>query len=152
LPRYFDGQPERAFRQEQPNLSENYLWLSTNADLFSVLQQWLSTVAVTGAGFRLSQSQAFFQESPKETVDEVWQIINRTYLDGTFNQSDWNAIRNQYLNRSYKNQEEAYTAIREMLKTLNDPYTRFMDPKEFNNMKIDTSGRIDWGRDSTDQR
>jgi len=48
----------------------------------------LSTVAVTGAGFRLSQSQAFFQESPKETVDEVWQIINRTYLDGTFNQSD----------------------------------------------------------------
>ncbi|MDJ0584599.1 MAG: peptidase S41, partial [Microcystis sp. M49636_WE2] len=27
----------------------------------------LSTVAVTGAGFRLSQSQAFFQESPKET-------------------------------------------------------------------------------------
>ena len=45
----------------------------------------LSTVAVTGAGFRLSQSQAFFQESPKETVDEVWQIINRTYLDGTFN-------------------------------------------------------------------
>lgn len=102
----------------------------------------LSTVAVTGAGFRLSQSQAFFQESPKETVDEVWQIINRTYLDGTFNQSDWNAIRNQYLNRSYKNQEEAYTAIREMLKTLNDPYTRFMDPKEFNNMKIDTSGEL----------
>jgi carboxyl-terminal processing protease len=29
-----------------------------------------------------------------------------------------------------------------MLKTLNDPYTRFMDPKEFNNMKIDTSGEL----------
>lgn len=102
----------------------------------------LSTVAVTGAGFRLSQSQAFFQESPKEIVDEVWQIINRTYLDGTFNQSDWKAVRSQYLNRSYSNKEDAYKAIREMLKTLNDPYTRFMDPKEFKNMQIDTSGEL----------
>lgn len=102
----------------------------------------LSTVAVTGAGFRLSQSQAFFQESPKEIVDEVWQIINRSYLDGTFNQSDWKAVRAQYLNRAYANKEDAYKAIREMLKTLNDPYTRFMDPKEFANMQIDTSGEL----------
>jgi carboxyl-terminal processing protease len=103
----------------------------------------LSTVAVTGAGFRLSQSQAFFQESPKEIIDEVWQIINRTYLDGTFNQSDWKAIRAKYIvNGSYKNKEEAYKAIREMLKTLNDPYTRFMDPREFKNMQIDTSGEL----------
>jgi carboxyl-terminal processing protease len=102
----------------------------------------LSTVAVTGAGFRLSQSQAFFQESPKELIDEVWQIINRSYLDGTFNQSDWKSVRSQYLNRSYTTKEESYKAIREMLKTLNDPYTRFMDPEEFQNMQIDTSGEL----------
>jgi carboxyl-terminal processing protease len=103
----------------------------------------LTTVAVAGAGIRFSSpSQAFFQESPKELVDEVWQIINRTYVDGTFNKIDWRATRNEYLGRSYANKEEAYKAIREMLKKLNDPYTRFMDPEEFQNMQIDTSGEL----------
>jgi carboxyl-terminal processing protease len=102
----------------------------------------LTTVAVTGAGIHLSQSQAFFRESPKELVDEVWQIIDRQYVDATFNQVDWRAIRNEYLNRSYTDKEEAYTAIREMLKRLDDPYTRFMDPEEFKNMQIDTSGEL----------
>lgn len=102
----------------------------------------LTTVAVTGAGFRLSQSQAFFQDNPKELVDEVWQIINRTYVDGTFNQVDWREVRQDYLNRSYKDKEAAYKAIREMLEKLGDPYTRFMDPEEFQNMQIDTSGEL----------
>jgi len=102
----------------------------------------LTTVAVTGAGLHLSQSQAFFQESPKELVDEVWQIIDRQYVDATFNQVDWRGIRNEYLNREYSDKEEAYEAIREMLETLDDPYTRFMDPEEFKNMQIDTSGEL----------
>ena len=102
----------------------------------------LTTVAVTGAGLHLSQSQAFLSESPKELVDEVWQVIDRQYVDATFNQVDWRATREEYLNRSYANKEEAYTAIREMLKTLEDPYTRFMDPEEFKNMQVETSGEL----------
>lgn len=102
----------------------------------------LTTVGVTGAGLRLFQSQAFIEESPKEVIDEVWQIINKTYVDGTFNQVDWQTVRQEYLERSYENKEEAYKAIREMLKKLNDPYTRFMDPDEFKNMQIDTSGEL----------
>ncbi len=102
----------------------------------------LTTVAVTGAGVRLSQSQAFFRENPKELVDEVWQIINRQYVDANFNQVDWRAVRSEYLDRSYPNKEDAYKAIREMLERLEDPYTRFMDPEEFQNMQIDTSGEL----------
>jgi carboxyl-terminal processing protease len=100
----------------------------------------ISAVTVTGAG--LHRSFAFFRDSPKELVDEVWQLIDRTYVDATFNQTDWKAIRRDYLNRSYKNKEDAYTAIREMLKKLGDPYTRFMDPSEFRNMQVDTSGEL----------
>ena len=105
----------------------------------------ITTVAVTTVGL-LSKSQAVlsevFRQSPKELVDEVWQIIDRQYVDATFNQQDWRAVRNEYLNRNYTNQEEAYKAIREMLKKLEDPYTRFMDPQEFKNMQIDTSGEL----------
>lgn len=102
----------------------------------------LSTVAVTGAGVRLSQSQAFFQDSPKEIVDEVWQIINYEYVDTSFNQLDWQEIRKDYLGRSYTDKKDAYKAIREMVEKLGDPYTRFMDPEEFRNMQIDTSGEL----------
>ncbi|NJM85411.1 MAG: PDZ domain-containing protein, partial [Leptolyngbyaceae cyanobacterium RM2_2_21] len=102
----------------------------------------VAAVTVTGAGIHLSQGQAFFRESPKELVDEVWQLIDRNYVDGTFNQVDWEAVRMQYLERDYVSQEEAYGAIREMLKQLDDPYTRFMDPEEYRNMQVDTSGEL----------
>ncbi len=102
----------------------------------------LTTVAVTGAGIHLSQSQAVLSESPKKVIEEVWHIIDRQYVDGTFNQVDWRSVRTEYLNRAYADKEQAYTAIREMLKKLGDPYTRFMNPEEFKNMQIDTSGEL----------
>ena len=96
----------------------------------------LTSVAVTGVSLALSNS-------PKELVDEVWHIIDRDYVDATFNQVDWQGVRETYVkNRFYTNKEDAYKAIREMLEKLEDPYTRFMDPEEFQNMQIDTSGEL----------
>jgi carboxyl-terminal processing protease len=102
----------------------------------------VTAVVVTGAGVHMSGGQAFLQESPKELIDEVWQLIDRNYVDATFNQVDWRAVRQDYLGRSYGSREEAYDAIRDMLEQLEDPYTRFMDPEEFRNMQIDTSGEL----------
>ncbi|WP_341730505.1 carboxyl-terminal processing protease CtpC [Microcoleus sp. EPA2] len=97
------------------------------------------TLANTGCS---SKSLASFRGSPKELVDEVWQIIDKSYVDGTFNQVDWKAVRKDYLNRTYSSDEDAYKAVREMLKKLDDPYTRFMNPQEFKNMQVDTSGEL----------
>jgi len=101
----------------------------------------LSAVTIVGAGIHM-KGQAFFQDSPKELVDEVWQAIDKTYVDATFNQIDWRAVRTDYLDRSYESDEQAYTAIKEMLEKLGDPYTRFMTPDEFRSMQIDTSGEL----------
>lgn len=102
----------------------------------------LSAVAVTGKGIHLPSSLAKLDDSPKELIDEVWQIIDHQYVDATFNQVDWQAVREDYLERSYTEPKEVYDAIREMLEQLGDPYTRFMDPQEFENMRIDTSGEL----------
>ncbi|MEL4896934.1 carboxyl-terminal processing protease CtpC [Crocosphaera sp. Alani8] len=104
----------------------------------------LTTIAVTGAGLRLPRSVASLQDNPKKLVDEVWQVINDTYVDATFNQVDWLAVRQKYVgsSKTYNSNQEAYKAIREMLEQLGDPYTRFMDPEEFKNMQIDTSGEL----------
>lgn len=102
----------------------------------------VAAVTVTGAGLHFSQSKAFFEESPKELIDEVWQLVDRTYVDATFNQVDWEEVRTEYLGADYATREDAYAAIREMLELLEDPYTRFMDPQEFRNMQVDTSGEL----------
>lgn len=103
----------------------------------------ISAVAVTGAGLHLPKGVAFFKDNPKELVDEVWQVIDRQYVDGTFNQKDWRAIRQQYVvNKNYKSKEDVYKNIRAMLKNLNDPYTRFMDPTEFRDLQVETSGQL----------
>ena len=102
----------------------------------------LTAVAVTGAGMHYSQSKAYIKNSPKETVDEVWFVINKEYVDATFNQNDWRSVRKEYLAKDYADQEQAYEAIREMLALLDDPYTRFMPPQDFENMQIDTSGEL----------
>lgn len=101
----------------------------------------LSTIAFTSLGIH-SRGQALFKASPKELVDEVWQVVQRQYVDGTFNQVDWQAVRKEYLSKSYTNQQDAYKSIREMLKKLGDPYTRFMDPEEFKSMQVETSGEL----------
>ncbi|PZO50409.1 MAG: peptidase S41 [Phormidesmis priestleyi] len=100
-----------------------------------------ATVVIVGTGLHWANGQAF-TESPKELVDEVWQLIDHEYVDSSFNSLDWDEVRTKYLNQNYTDQEEAYTAVREMLEQLEDPYTRFMDPQEFSNMQIDTSGEL----------
>ncbi len=72
-----------------------------------------------------------FAATPAELYDDVWKIVNKKYYDPTNNAQDWNKWRYRYENK-LKTKEDAYVAIETMLSSLNDPYTRFLDPKEFN--------------------
>jgi carboxyl-terminal processing protease len=89
-----------------------------------------------------SSALAVSKDSPKAIVDEAWQIVNREYVDGTFNRLDWQKTRLELLKRNYRNRQEAYVAIRSTLKKLGDPYTRFMDPQQFQSLNNQTSGEM----------
>ncbi|WOD38576.1 S41 family peptidase [Nodosilinea sp. E11] len=82
------------------------------------------------------------EDSPKVVIDEAWQIINREYVDGSFNHTDWQATRQDLLSREYTSQEAAYTALRAALRRLNDPYTRFLSPAEYADLTEQTSGEV----------
>ena len=102
------------------------------------------SLIIPGVFFSSSIETAILRNSNKEVIDHVWQIIYRDFLDsdGSFNRLDWVDLRKEYISRNYANNDEAYDAIRVMLATLDDPYTRFLDPDEFNQMRIDTSGEL----------
>lgn len=83
-------------------------------------------------------------DSPKEVMDQAWQIVFRDYLDinGKYSPETWRTLRRDVLAKSYNSSKDAYEAIRGMLASLDDPYTRFLDPREFKEMQIDTSGEL----------
>lgn len=89
-----------------------------------------------------SSVQASLENSPKAVLDEAWQIVNREYVDTTFNSTDWLAARQELLGGSYSSQAEAYTALRRVLQRLEDPYTRFMDPGQYEALTNQTTGEL----------
>ena len=73
---------------------------------------------------------AVMAATPSELYDDVWKIVNKKYYDPTNNSQDWAKWRYRY-DHKLKTNEDAYVAIDTMLSSLNDPYTRFLQPKEF---------------------
>ena len=71
-----------------------------------------------------------YSATPAELYDDVWKIVNKKFYDPTNNSQDWSKWRYRYQNK-LKTPEDAYVAIDTMLASLNDPYTRFLPPKEF---------------------
>jgi len=68
--------------------------------------------------------------TPIELYDNVWRLINSKYVDQTSNEQNWGKWRHKYDN-VIKTNEDAYVAIDTMVASLNDPYTKFLNPKDF---------------------
>lgn len=91
------------------------------------MKRFASTILMTAV---LMGIGAAYAATPAEMYDDVWKIVNKKYYDPTNNSQDWARWRYRYENK-LKTKEDAYVAIETMLSSLNDPYTRFLDPKEF---------------------
>lgn len=114
----------------------------------------LGLVGVTGVGASTSEALRVpthdstttvglpLQDSPKAVLDQAWQIVNREYVDDQFNQTDWQATRQQLLSQEYTSREAAYAALRTALRQLNDPYTRFLSPAEYSDLTDQTAGEV----------
>ena len=104
----------------------------------------LFATSFSGLFFNNFAEATVLNNSYKEVIDHVWQIVYRDFLDssGKFQKSNWINLRKEVLSKTYSDSNEAYDAIRDMLSNLDDSYTRFLEPKEFNQMRIDTSGEL----------
>ena len=78
----------------------------------------------------------------QKVVVEAWRIINRTYLDDTFNHQNWASVRQTLLKQPLENEEAAYKAIQQMLTSLEDPFTRFLTPEQYRSLQVNTSGEL----------
>ena len=121
--------------------------MNQNVKRFSPLRQALFTGAIAAVtAFVMpawsSSVSAPLKDSPKAVLDEAWQLVFREFVDGKFNQVNWQAQREELLSKNYTSREEAYTALRKALEKLQDPYTRFMDPKQYEALTNQTAGEL----------
>ncbi len=80
-------------------------------------------------GVEKVQAQGGFSNAGEfNRLMEVYHLINRYYLEKLDNED--------------KQTELEYGAIRGMLRSLGDQYTRFMDPESYENMSIETKGKF----------
>ena len=97
-----------------------------------------SFIILSAIMMSISQSYA---ATPADMYDDVWCIVNKKYYDPSNNSQDWKKWRYRYENK-LKTKEDAYVAIETMLASLNDPYTRFLDPKEFSEENQSIKGSL----------
>lgn len=90
----------------------------------------------------VAEAAELAEDNPKAVLDEAWQLVNREYVDSTFNQTDWLEVRQRLLSQDYTSAEAAYAALRNELRRLEDPYTRFLDPREYAEISDQTAGEV----------
>jgi carboxyl-terminal processing protease len=78
----------------------------------------------------------------QKLINEVWRIIDRAYVDSTFNHKNWWALREKYLRQASSDREATYTAITQLLAVLDDPFTRLLKPDQYRSLQTSTSGEL----------
>ncbi len=106
---------------------------------------WIRSLIIVVLSIALSMgamSPAYALTDEQKLVNEVWRIVDRSYVDSTFNHKNWWAIREKYLKQSYPDRESAYGAIQQMLAVLDDPFTRLLKPDQYRSLQTSTSGEL----------
>jgi carboxyl-terminal processing protease len=86
------------------------------------------------------EAQAFTEE--QKLLLQSWRIVNQSYLDETLNHQNWWKLREKFIQKPLRDREETYTAIEEMLATLDDPFTRLLRPEQYHSLQVNTSGEL----------
>ncbi len=77
----------------------------------------------------------------KQFVLDAWTLVNEGYYDPErLDEIQWKRIRQKTLQKQIETSDEAYSAIEDMLKPLEDPFTRILKPKDYELLKTSNFG------------
>ena len=102
---------------------------------------WLGAIAVLVSSL-IWTPQALASTEDQKVFLQAWRIVNQSYVDDSFNGQNWWFMRQRYLRHPFRDREDAYEAIDEMLASLDDPYTRLLRPEQYRSLQVSTSGEL----------
>ncbi|MEX0267739.1 carboxyl-terminal processing protease CtpA [Leptolyngbyaceae cyanobacterium UHCC 1019] len=99
----------------------------------------LLVVVITIGGWA---SPAIALTEEQRFVSEAWRLVDRAYVDDTFNHQNWWLVRQKALKHAMPDHESAYSEIQNMLAGLGDPFTRLLKPDQYRSLQTNTSGEL----------
>ncbi|EKQ70955.1 C-terminal processing peptidase-2 [Leptolyngbyaceae cyanobacterium JSC-12] len=109
---------------------------------FWVWQLLVLLVVVVVTTFYYSTDSAIALTEEQRLVTEVWRLVDRAYVDDTFNHQNWWLVRQKALKQPLNNKDQAYSVIQDMLASLDDPFTRLLKPDQYRSLQTNTSGEL----------
>ena len=74
---------------------------------------------------------------------EAWRAVDKAYVDKGFNGQSWFRVKEDFLKRvRMDSREDTYEAVRQLLATLGDPFTRFLEPQRLAALRSGTKGSV----------
>ena len=92
--------------------------------------------------FSWATAPAYALTDGQKLFNQVWHLVNRSYVDETFNHQNWWFVRQKALKQPLTTREQTYAAIDQMLESLDDPFTRFLPPSQYQSLQTSTSGEL----------
>ena len=79
--------------------------------------------------------------SPQRLFDKTWKVLYRDYYEPTLNHQDWYRWKRRYHGK-LKTEDDAKVAIDTMIASLDEPYTRFMSKKDYEDLTTSITSKI----------
>lgn len=78
---------------------------------------------------------------PQKLFEKTWRVIYNDYYDSSLNHQDWSRWKIRYQDK-IKTDDDAKVAINTMIASLNEPYTRYMNKKDFEDLTTSITSKI----------
>lgn len=75
-------------------------------------------------------------------INEVWRIVDRAYVDPSYNHQNWFALREKALKKADNDRAKTYGLVQGMLAALDDPFTRLLKPDQYRSLQTSTAGEL----------
>ena len=102
---------------------------------------FLSTLTKTNSYYLQQEMINDDEISPQRLFDKTWRVISKEYYEPSLNHQNWYRWKNRYQGK-IKTQDDAKVAIDTMIASLDEPYTRFMAKKDFEELTTSITSKI----------
>ena len=93
-------------------------------------KKFTSALMILGLCYITTSLNPVLAQTPQALYDKAWKLIDTKFVDQTNNNQNWERWRHKY-DSVIKTEQDAYIAIDTMVSSLNDVYTKFLNPKEY---------------------
>ena len=102
---------------------------------------FLKTFTKTNAYFLKQELINNEEVSAQRLFDRTWRVISKEYYEPDFNHQNWNRWKIRYQGK-IQTFDDAKVAIDTMIASLDEPYTRFMTKKDFEELTTSITAKI----------